>query len=224
MDMQDKLTQFIPLFILFFALFLLVFPSIENSVKDVNFGGEQLTGAYSFSAQATSVSACHNLTKVGETYVLTADVNTSQRFCFVVQNDSITLDCNGHRMNGSSVNTTLVQVDGFVNFTLKDCTFFNATTGLNLTFANKTMINNSDFLNISQDGVLINGSNDVLISNVFMAIEGETNSMFEEYNNTLKAKQTLLQELYRQRDEKFDEFDRIKDDINQDIKSLKEIC
>jgi len=63
-----------------------------------------------------------------------------------------------------------------------------------------------------------------VLSNVFMAIEGETNSMFEEYNNTLKAKQTLLQELYRQRDEKFDEFDRIKDDINQDIKSLKEIC
>jgi len=63
-----------------------------------------------------------------------------------------------------------------------------------------------------------------VLSNVFMAIEGETNSMFEEYNNTLKAKQTLLQELYRQRDEKFNEFDRLKDDINQDIKSLKEIC
>jgi len=62
-----------------------------------------------------------------------------------------------------------------------------------------------------------------VLSNVFMAIESETNYIFEEYNNNLKSKQILLHKLYEQKDEKFNEFDRLRDDISKDISILKEV-
>src|SRR6185436_18977613 len=56
-------------------------------------------------AAVTPVAACADLTKAGETYVLTAHIALppGRAACFVVLADRITLDLNGHTITGPGV-------------------------------------------------------------------------------------------------------------------------
>jgi hypothetical protein len=53
-------------------------------------------------AAVTPVNACTDLTKAGETYVLTGDIPfpPGRAACFVLLADRITLDLNGHTITG----------------------------------------------------------------------------------------------------------------------------
>jgi hypothetical protein len=58
-------------------------------------------GSPALAAAVTQVNACGNLTKTGETYILTGDI-TSGPVCFLVLADRITLDLAGHTITGPS--------------------------------------------------------------------------------------------------------------------------
>jgi hypothetical protein len=51
-------------------------------------------------AAVTPLADCADLTKAGETYVLTADITTSLSACFMVLADRITIDLAGHTVTG----------------------------------------------------------------------------------------------------------------------------
>ena len=51
-------------------------------------------------AAVTPLTDCADLTKAGETYVLTADITTTSSVCFIIRADRITLDLGGHIVTG----------------------------------------------------------------------------------------------------------------------------
>ena len=51
-------------------------------------------------AAVTPLTDCADLTKAGETYVVTADITTTENVCFRVLADRITIDLGGHTVTG----------------------------------------------------------------------------------------------------------------------------
>ncbi|MBI4150514.1 right-handed parallel beta-helix repeat-containing protein, partial [Candidatus Woesearchaeota archaeon] len=115
-----------------------------------------------------TIAACGNLSAFGKTYVLTADV-TSTQTCFQVQNHNITLDCNGHTVTygGSSNIADGVNVSHARNTTIAGCTLSESASGTSSPYysveirgSNDTrIINNSMFVRTSSSaGVGYSGS------------------------------------------------------------------
>jgi len=79
---------------------------------------------FSFLAAAASVDSCQSLSNPGETYTLSKDVfwNGTYGECFNVSADGITLDCQGHWINGTGETYTYgVYNEGFDGVTITNC-------------------------------------------------------------------------------------------------------
>jgi hypothetical protein len=75
---------------------------LRQSLRGLAVAAAAALGSPAPAAAVTPVNACADLTKAGETYVLTADITfpLGRAACFVVLADRITLDLNGHTMTG----------------------------------------------------------------------------------------------------------------------------
>jgi parallel beta-helix repeat protein len=94
-------------------------------------------------AAVTPVSACTDLTKAGETYILTTDISSGP-VCFLVLADRITLDLAGHTITGPS--TTLGSVGIWENnvprtsTVVKNGRVTNFAFGIYLNFSSRSTI------------------------------------------------------------------------------------
>ncbi len=79
-----------------------------------------------FTSALTDISQCQNLTQANEVYRLTADITTTQKVCFNITAENITLDCQGHKISfggGTSMRAILVYQAN--RSTIKNCIINN---------------------------------------------------------------------------------------------------
>ena len=69
----------------------------------------------------TGIGACQELNISGTTYVLTVDIDNAAATCMIIDNDSITLDCDGKYIDGQNAGNG-IEIDGaFENVTIENC-------------------------------------------------------------------------------------------------------
>ncbi len=77
---------------------------VRQSLRALPIGAVALLSALTLApapaAAVTPLTDCADLTKAGETYVLTADITTTDLSCFLVLADRITIDLAGHTVTG----------------------------------------------------------------------------------------------------------------------------
>jgi len=100
------------------------------------------------------INSCQNLTKEGETYVLTGDIISPTIACIKIEVDKITLDCRGHTIIGNITPTLGPSgASGVVSrknnyITIKNCDIQNFRDGISLSSTNYGhIINNTLTLN-----------------------------------------------------------------------------
>jgi parallel beta-helix repeat protein len=129
-----------------------------------------LSGKYG----ATQLTGCAVLSQSNTTYTLTADIwNSTATACMNFTATNITLDCQGHTIDGQDTYWTYGM---YMNYdsptestnTLKNCTITDWHQGISLNFAdNNTMLNLTILSCI--DGAYFSGSNNNLIANATIA-------------------------------------------------------
>jgi len=80
---------------------------------------------FSNSVQAIDVSSCQTLSTTGGYYTLTADITDDDGTCFTIAASGITLDCQGHTIDGdadASGYGVIINGASYDNLTLKNCT------------------------------------------------------------------------------------------------------
>ncbi|MEM5854855.1 MAG: NosD domain-containing protein [Candidatus Aenigmatarchaeota archaeon] len=140
-------------------------------------------------SRALEISDCSILEKEGE-YFLIADINSSSSICFNITASNITLDCQGHSIQGAELtgsHAILVSLPSYLetNITVKncvirnwhfgiklerasnnvitDCVFENNQKGIHLFLSRNNVIKNSNFTN-NANAIYIGSSSDNIIS------------------------------------------------------------
>ena len=121
---------------------------------------------------AVNIENCQKLTGAGETYLLTKDITGASSTCMVIEADDITLDCQGHWINGTGESYTQgVLNEGHDRVIVKDCKVSNFESG----FYWKEGAGNGKFLNnLAQNNnyqgieLEFNCSNNELIENTVL--------------------------------------------------------
>jgi hypothetical protein len=92
----------------------------------------------------TVISNCQTLNTPGELYLLDSDIDDhSGSNCMIIGAEGVTLDCDGHYIDGVGSNSAIYNNGGYNNFTLKNCEIkefqygmyilTSAVNGLNIT-------------------------------------------------------------------------------------------
>ncbi|MEM7817852.1 MAG: hypothetical protein QXL81_03460, partial [Candidatus Aenigmatarchaeota archaeon] len=71
-------------------------------------------------AAVTYISSCTNLNTAGETYLLTANISNAVGSCMNVTASGVTLDCNGHMIDGIGSGYGINNTGGYDNVTIKN--------------------------------------------------------------------------------------------------------
>jgi parallel beta-helix repeat protein len=137
-------------------------------------------------AQAAEVYDCSDLTSP-VVYVLKSDLagNQSNGACINMQNDSVTLDCQGHSIIGNESGTTYgVNANGKTHLSLVNCEVSNYTYGAYFSNVSTSNITNMISTN-NQMGIFLNASNNSILRN-----DSADNAIWDAYsissaNNTV---------------------------------------
>jgi hypothetical protein len=114
-------------------------------------------------AAVTQLTGCATLTKAGETYVLTQDVNNSGNECFRIQADRITLDLGGYTVTGPGpgIGASVWDEDNpRTNTVVRNGTLTNAAWGIlfqastRTTVRNITVVENTNGIVIGSDSLV----------------------------------------------------------------------
>jgi parallel beta-helix repeat protein len=119
----------------------------------------------------TYINSCGQLDKVGETYILQNNLNNAID-CIIINNDSITLDCNGFSIIGQGEDVGFGVSSYFQGTYITNCKIqnfsigiylnsnhgstiinndvFSDTVGINLAWSRNNMVKNNNIYNISQ--------------------------------------------------------------------------
>ncbi|RLE39974.1 hypothetical protein DRZ77_03255, partial [Candidatus Woesearchaeota archaeon] len=95
---------------------------------------------------AINISTCSNLNETGATYYLTADIiNSSTSYCINISANNVTLDCQGHTIDGDNVADYGIYIKRSVaqttNITIKNCVVTDwDTIGVYLNRADKNIL------------------------------------------------------------------------------------
>jgi parallel beta-helix repeat protein len=94
----------------------------------------------------TVINNCSILGAAGETYSLANDVfNSTNMTCMRFNADNVTLDCNGHVLDGIYVNGALaVYADGRTNVTVKNCNLTRWWYGVYLSVTTRSLVENTN--------------------------------------------------------------------------------
>ncbi len=105
-------------FLLILILAPLVFAATSNKQVKIN-----IDEVYAFSSADIPVTACQSINSPG-IYVLLNDITSTSGVCFSIDSDSVTLDCNGHKIDGSNNLDSLhaaIQVYRHTDVIIQDC-------------------------------------------------------------------------------------------------------
>ncbi|MEM7815482.1 MAG: NosD domain-containing protein, partial [Candidatus Aenigmatarchaeota archaeon] len=149
----------------------------------------------------TTISGCANLNESGVTYLLTSDITNAVGSCMNVTADGVTLDCQGHIIDGdrSGTDYAVNNSAGKDFVTVKNCTMTDFTHGVYLanTALNNTIYNNTIRLNYSTSyGVYISSNSNYtnITSNTFdlnsYAIYGDATFSFATIESNTIANST----------------------------------
>ncbi|MEM5772993.1 MAG: NosD domain-containing protein [Candidatus Aenigmatarchaeota archaeon] len=102
-------------------------------------------------SKALEISSCSLLDQEGE-YFLIADINSSSSICFNITASNITLDCQGHSIQGKGFPSSYAIYVSFpsyteANITIKNCFITNWDFGIKLERASSNIIANCVFEN-----------------------------------------------------------------------------
>ncbi len=105
----------------------------------------------SFTTQATTVTACGDLSTDNEVYTLDRAIygNQSDGRCLDIQAENVTLDCANYNITGTdtpALNTYAIYVNGYKNLTIKNCNITNYMRGI---YAYDSDISNVNYNNIT---------------------------------------------------------------------------
>ena len=142
-----------------------------------------------------NINSCGELNISGEVYNLTQDV-TFNGTCFDIDNDSLTLNCNGYILNGQNTSSgygLYISNNDYVN--VNNCNIENFYSGIYLGNSDRAVINNtniSDLFNGASRGLILHWADYNTIENlrVVGAMGGGLNSggihfMFSADQNNL---------------------------------------
>ena len=108
-------------------------------------------------ASAVDISACTWLNATGTTYRLTSSIiNSGNTVCMHIANTSITLDCQGYRLDGIETESTYgvnVTIGGLRNITIKNCVltdWYSAINAFSQSLTENIVIQNNT-INVTSD-------------------------------------------------------------------------
>jgi len=109
---------------------------------------------------------CTSLNNAGQYYQLNNSVNFTTGSCFLISNDSITLDCAGHNITGNGSGIA-VQHTNSINATTKNCNIANSLFGAYIVLANQSILYNNTIFNSSNVGIAVGIFPNVTEPNVY---------------------------------------------------------
>jgi parallel beta-helix repeat protein len=113
------------------------------------------------------VSACGTLSTAGATYTMTADIDPSYENCLEIAEHRITIDCNGHLINGTgTTGEQAVYNVGYDNLTVKNCVVTNQTYGIFSANNNNSILSNITANSNTFFGIFISSSPNSILSNI----------------------------------------------------------
>jgi len=115
---------------------------------------------------STMLSSCANLSKEGETYYLVSDIiNSSASICMNISANNVTLDCQGHIIDGINVSGTQGIYVPYSFITIKNCVLTEWEGGINTYHSNSNIISNITSYNNLYAGIhLYSSSNNTIIN------------------------------------------------------------
>lgn len=129
-----------------------------------------------FVSASTEISTCSVLNSAGETYLLTADIiNDGSQVCMSIQADNITLDCQGHLIDGDGISGEYGTATGYL-----DDSPYNNVTIKNCVLSDWDYV--VFFKNSSNSSILNN-----ILTNSYYGIDLEAVSNFVILNNTVEC-------------------------------------
>jgi parallel beta-helix repeat protein len=140
----------------------------------------------------SNITDCTEMTTPNHTYYLTQNIiNTPMAYCMDVLADNITLDCEGHTIDGDN-SSSLVGINVYYinDTTIHNCVITNwVSAGIELTAATNTVIYNNTINYNDEDGIAIYAFDDATIYNNWLVgndygisiYDGDTGSLI--YNN-----------------------------------------
>ena len=157
------------------------------------------------SGTPTNISDCQTLNIIGETYVLTSDIITTDN-CFIITADGITLDGNGHKIVGDGsgilgdqagdIGVDIISATGVTVQNL-DISFFRS--GVFLDGSNGNTVTNNVIHQISKYGVgLDSSSNNLISSNFFDTSQNGVHAAASESNGNTITLNTFFQSNHEQ--------------------------
>ena len=116
-------------------------------------------------AAVTSVGACQQLDKAGETYIVTADIvnpGTDERGCFPVLADRVTLDLGGHTITGSGSQGVTDVGAARISTVVKNGRVTGFGIGIALQFSSRSTVRNVTASDNQRFGMSIGGPNSLV--------------------------------------------------------------
>jgi len=143
--------------------------------------------------QAIDISACSVLDQAGATYYLTADIigSTAAKACMNITANNITLDCQGHAIDGiDTAGTYGINISrpsfAFTNITVKNCNITDWYTGIYLSNANNNSLANNTINSNTAYGIRLYSSSNNTLTNNTANNNGEIGFFIQSSsNNTL---------------------------------------
>ena len=115
------------------------------------------------------LSACNNnLNQAGKYYLLTQSLTEISTTCFIIKNNSITLDMNGFSITGSGSGNTGITSTGYNSTTIKNGAIYGFLYGISLTSSSNNILTNITANNNTNGGLggwgidLTSSSNNIL--------------------------------------------------------------
>lgn len=125
-------------------------PLVSTVNETANTVNSEVTSFSIFAPLGTGdilISNCTNLNQSGATYRLTQNItNSSAQPCFNFQADNITLNCDGYLVDGINAPTRAVYINGYDDFTIRNCTFQDWTRGILLVDGDNGLIEHNTYL------------------------------------------------------------------------------
>jgi parallel beta-helix repeat protein len=146
-----------------------------------------ITATY-WSFPPVNISDCTELNETGQTYLLTADIDTDAETCIEITADNVMLDCQGHTING---NVTGIYATGHSGITIRNCVITDFFTeeglggwalGIWLNYGSNNTVYNNTFTNIDGSGFELDWCYDTTFYNNTFVNNWDGFDIYDSYN------------------------------------------
>jgi len=160
------------------------FEDRENSGDTGNIPYLNIT--YSYNLSNITISDCTVLDQANGHYYLDSDItDSSTSNCMDITANNVTLDCQGHTIDGNNVADYGINIENVVGITIKNCTVTDwDTKAIRLDNANRSTFENLNVSSNTDMGIYLLGSSDNTFLDSFMNENGlDGLNIFASSNN-----------------------------------------